>query len=468
VLSAARDANSVHAPNRIASALLIVAIVGAPFPFGSSDPLAIAFWCLLLGIAAICVSPRGLAKGQFLLLAGIGAVVLLYGLVLHEQLSSQPWLAMPHPLWSEASSALGAPIEPSVSIARYQPFFSLGAALAGILALSLGLIVGADRNRARQLLLFFGWSGALYALYGILGDLIDPTMILWRKKETGIVVTGTFINRNTAAAYFGSCAVVWLLLLSERIYRRLPEPPFHWKVFTNRLLSDRSVDSLVALVMFFLCLAAMFMTQSRAGVVVSLAAMVIAVCIFFYRELPSRMSAAIVFAAIAGVALFLLQFLGGSVGRRFDAVGLADGGRLDSYRSTLRMIGEHPWWGTGLGTFVWSFPSYRSSDISIWGVWDIAHSTPLELAADMGIPFSILIGLGWIAILAVLIRGVLARGPSESIVPLSAFSVALIGLMHSMVDFTFQIPGFAIVAFALVGAGLGRSFPSNSKRSAAG
>lgn len=102
--------------------------------------------------------------------------------------------------------------------------------------------------------------------------------------------------------------------------------------------------------------------------------------------------------------------------------------------------------------------------MSIRGVWDIGHSTPLELAAELGLPFSILIGLGWIVILAVLIRGVLARS-AESIVPLAALSVALIGLAHSMIDFTFQIPGFAIVAFALVGAGLGRSFPSRAKSS---
>ena len=52
------------------------------------------------------------------------------------------------------------------------------------------------------------------------------------------------------------------------------------------------------------------------------------------------------------------------------------------------MIADHPWFGTGLGTFVWSFPAYRSANISLWGVWDLAHSTPLELAADLGLPLA--------------------------------------------------------------------------------
>ena len=53
----------------------------------------------------------------------------------------------------------------------------------------------------------------------------------------------------------------------------------------------------------------------------------------------------------------------------FEMEGFVDQGRLETYRSTLRMIADHPWFGTGLGTFVWSFPAYRS-DVSMWGVWD--------------------------------------------------------------------------------------------------
>jgi hypothetical protein len=49
-------------------------------------------------------------------------------------------------------------------------------------------------------------------------------------------------------------------------------------------------------------------------------------------------------------------------------------------------------------------------------------------------------------------------GRRDSIVPLAALSVALIGLLHSTVDFSLQESGYAIVAFAVVGVGLGQSF----------
>jgi O-antigen ligase len=125
------------------------------------------------------------------------------------------------------------------------------------------------------------------------------------------------------------------------------------------------------------------------------------------------------------------------------------------------MIADHPWFGTGLGTFVWSFPAYRSANVSMQGVWDIAHSTPLELASDLGLPLAGFIGLAWLIVLVVLVRGMRQRR-RDLIVPVGALAVASLGLAHSVIDFSLQIPGYAIIVFALVGAGLAQSFSSNN------
>jgi O-antigen ligase len=144
---------------------------------------------------------------------------------------------------------------------------------------------------------------------------------------------------------------------------------------------------------------------------------------------------------------------------------LSGEGRLEIYRSTLRMIADHPWFGTGLGTFEWSFPSYRKVNVSVWGVWDRAHSTPLELASDLGLPLTGLIVVAWLVVLAPLVWGVRIRH-RDLIVPVGALAVAVLGLAHSMVDFSLQIPGYSIPVFALVGAGLAQSFPSINKNNA--
>ena len=452
--------------NRISSLILFATVAAAPFPFGSSAPAAIAFWCIVLGLGVIAVSPRALRREHIPLLGLALLVVLAYAFVLHEQLAARPWIASPHPIWHEAAEALGMPIAPSVSIARNQPFFALGAPLANMLAVICSFIVCIDRDRANQLLLVIAWSGVAYAVYGIAAHLIDPTHILWREKEAyRDVLTATFINRNTAAVYFGSCAVVWLLFLSRSLRRRLPPGSIHWRGVPRWLLSEMPRPIVLSFAMLLLCLVAMLMTNSRAGIVLSLMALIIAFVGFFYRDLPRRGGAAAALVIGGLIALVFLQVLGGNVSGRFDVQGLSDEGRFDVYRSTLRMIADHPWFGTGLGTFVWSFPAYRSANISMWGVWDIAHSTPLELASDLGLPLAGLVGLAWLIILAVLIHGIRLRR-RDLIVPVGAFAVAILGLAHSVIDFSLQIPGYAIVVFALAGAGLAQSFSSNNVNTA--
>ncbi len=322
-------------------------------------------------------------------------------------------------------------------------------------------------RRARQLLQVIAWSGAAYAIYGVMSFLIDPTMLLWREKLYYLgSVTGPFVNRNTAAAYFGSCSVVWLAFLLEQVRRHLRTDKIVWKKVPARILKNTPRSIIVSFCMLFACLIALFLTTSRAGVALSLFALIVTFIVYFRRDLPPRSG---LWIAIGGASLFvlvLLQFFGGAVSNRFDVQGLADEGRLEAYRSTLRIIADYPWFGTGLGTFAWAFPEYRSAAISMRGVWDIAHNTPLELASEVGLPLASAVCVGWLVMLGVLIRGIRIRR-RDTIIPLAAFSVSLIANLHSWVDFTLQIPGYAIVAFALVGVGLAQSFGAKSTEKSA-
>jgi O-Antigen ligase len=451
-------------PNRVSSFVLYVAIGGAPLPFGSRDPITVAFWCFLLGLGLLFASPRQLRHGHFMLLGGIAFIIACYGFVLHEQLADHPWIASPNPIWAKASELLGQPLPPSVSILRGESFYALGGQLANVLALVLGLVVGTDREYARRALQVMAWAGAGYAVYGIADLLFDPTAILWREKIFNTEsLTATFINRNTAAAYFGSCAVAWLIMLMARVRGKLPAGPIVWAKLPRHIVSGGSGETQIAtrFAMFFVCVTAMFMTASRGGVLVSLFAMVVAVIVFLRRDLPRVISVLLAMVAAGFVALTLLQFLGGNVGSRIDAGGLVEQGRLAAYQSTLRIIADYPWFGTGSGTFISIFPAYRSGNISIFSIWNLAHSTPLELATELGIPLTLVIAAGWIVAIIVLIRGT-RRSRRDTIVPLAALAVSLIALLHSSIDFSLQVSGYAIVVFALVGVGLAQSFHDGS------
>jgi O-antigen ligase len=451
-------------PNRFASLILFVAIAGAPLPFGSLDATIVAFWCFLLGLGLMFASPRQLRAGHYALLGGIALIIAGYGFVLHEQLAAHPWIASPNPIWAKASALLGQPVQPSVSIIRGEPFYALGPPCAALLALILGLVVGADNGRARQALLVMGWSGVCYAVYGIAALLFDPTAILWREKTVNLdSLTATFLNRDTAAIYFGTCAIVWLVLLLATLRGKLPAGPIVWAKAARSIVKRTSGQTqfVIRFFMFFVCLAAMFMTGSRGGVLFSLFAMVVTFVVFLRKDLPRGMNLLLTAAAAATVSLVLLQFLGGNVEQRIASAGLGDLGRLAAYRSTLRIIADNPWFGTGLGTFRSAFPAYRSADISIFGVWTVAHSTPLELAAELGIPLALMIAAAWVVAIIVLLRGT-RRSRRDTVAPLAAFGVALAALLHTSIDFSLQVSGVAIVVFALVGIGLAQSFDTGS------
>lgn len=453
----------------LSSWFLFAAAALAPLPFGSSRPSAVAVWCIVLGMS-LALAPIGtLSRGQLALGGLVGVVVAAYALVLHEQLAAHPWLpdAAPNPIWGQAEAALGQPLVPLVSIARNQPWLELGRPLVCVLAICCGFLVGADTERARRLFKVIAWSGAAYAAYGILAHLFDPTHIFWLEKEAYVdSVTGPFINRNTAGAYFGSCAVAWSVLLWEQARDEMPGGPLDWRAMGVRLASAPSTAVVIAFAMLFLCLSALFMTGSRGAVLVSLLALVVGFVAFFRRHLRGRVGLVAGLAGASAAALAVLQVMGGSTSVRLDVQGLADEGRIETYKATLRMIADHPWFGTGLGTFADAFPAYRGSNASVWGVWDMAHNALLQIAADMGVPIAALVVVVWVVIFGVLTHGVLTRR-RRRLLPVAALAVAILGVLHSLMDFSLQIPGYSIVALSLIGAGLAQSFAGEGRKGTA-
>ena len=102
----------------------------------------------------------------------------------------------------------------------------------------------------------------------------------------------------------------------------------------------------------------------------------------------------------------------------------------------------------------------------MWGVWDIAHNSLLEIAADMGVPIAALVVAAWMVIFAVLVHGSRVRRRGL-LFPVAALAVALVAVLHSLIDFSLQIPGYSIVALSLIGTGLAQSFAGDHSRGSA-
>jgi hypothetical protein len=471
--------------DRGACTLFYLVVALAPLPVSSIEPETVAIWCVILGVAVILASLLELRTPQLVFIGLAAGLAAAYGIVLHEQLSVHPWFASPHPIYNETAEMLEMPIEPSASIARNQPLFAIGTPLAGLLSFLCGLMVGTDRSHARRLLEVIAWSGAAYAIYGIALALVDPATGAFRVRP--IALTSTVVNRNTAAVYFGACSAIWLLLvceqfrqfvLNERSGRDLSLINHQSSWLAQRILllilNERGgkdltlinhqplwlVQHILLLTMMVICLLATVMTGSRAGVGLSLLGFVVAVVGFLYRDLEGRRGVFVAVGAGCGLALLTLVVLAGNVVARLDE-GLIDHTRLSLYRSTLRMILDHPWFGTGLGTFASAFPAYRSDNVSMYGIYETAHSTLLEIAAEAGLPLAGIVVIGWMIAFGVLGHGVRTRR-KDRIIPAAALSVGLVAVLHSLVDFSMQAPGFAIVMLGLVGAGISQSWKPDS------
>lgn len=156
--------------------------------------------------------------------------------------------------------------------------------------------------------------------------------------------------------------------------------------------------------------------------------------------------------ALALVAGLLAIWLGlGWTVQRFEHLNpgdLSHDRRASIYRDTWRIVRDHPWIGTGLGTLETVFPRYESYYDGL--VVDHAHNDYLELLADTGLIGGLCVlafvgFLGWLGLYH-LHR---ATGP----VCRSLYCGALVAcaglLLHSMVDFNFHIPSNAMLFLLL-------------------
>jgi O-antigen ligase len=302
--------------------------------------------------------------------------------------------------------------------------------MVAFLPLLSGFLVGNGRAFAKSIIRTVAWSGAFYAIYAILSFIWEPGMVLWRNKIAyTTVLTGTFINRNTAAIYFGTCAVLWLLLFFKSMFG----PTLRISADTHLsslLLRDMPRRAVLNLGMFMLLMSATFMTGSRAGSLLFLLGSA-GVCFLLLRKKGSGGKA--VLGLLAGLALagaILLEIVGSGVDARIGSEGLADAARLSVYRAVLRLIIDHPW----LGAFAWVFPNYRPTDISGFGVWDREHNTLLEIASEQGIPFAVLVLGAFLMIIWTLVIGSRVRR-SGKIYPVAGLLFALLSATHCLSRF---------------------------------
>lgn len=441
--------------HRISQFIAFFVILTAPLPFGSVNLIWVWIWIALLVVSLMTADLSRLCRADLWIL-GSTAVILLFTCTLAVfQIWPGGSLELANPAWEAARRLAGVTLPDRLSVTASVPWVAFGSCLLFALALVRAYLIATNEEAARSLLRATAYAGFAYAVYGIAAQLFAPTRLLWRTKEHYLTfATGTFVNRNTAAAFWGCCAVLFL----GRLFALSSDTWFAQR--GPRRVQHSVVDHPIALCSgLIVCLTAVGMTGSRAGVLLTLLglAFLANLQLMQYRDQLKRYWLVAGTVAVAAIVVFFV--IGGMASSRVGMFGMGDPRRLQVYRTSLEMLRGHELFGWGLGNFEAAFPAFRTADLGSQGIWDKAHSTPLEMLVSAGIPLTILVcGLAAF-FFGRMIVGSFARR-RDNYIPATGAAVFLLGALHSSVDFSVQVTGFAVLFAAIIGCGLAQSISS--------
>ena len=233
------------------------------------------------------------------------------------------------------------------------------------------------------------------------------------------------------------------------------------RVLLLNSLNERVAISLIlrasaALTCFF----ALLLTNSRGGLIASSVGLLVALGVLEIDKFKRRIGYAIALSICALIALaaWLTQM------GRIASEGVIDDGRWQVYSLAAEAIGRRPLLGAGAGSFEILFPSLRTTDLSNWGVWDYAHSTILEIAVEMGLPVAGMVTLAALASIFLLVRRALKADLRYRVSLAAIAGIAVMTYLHSLIDFSLQIPGYSIPFGILIGCGLADATADRSSR----
>jgi O-antigen ligase len=458
------------AVDRVGFYLLTCCVAFAPIPFGSNSDgfaglLGVALTVALIGTFAAPQPDPGVHRLHTAVIA-LALVIALWSVAQVVSFHGASWSSS---VWRTVGELIGETHD-AIAVARYQPLYSLGHVLLPFAAFLCALVYVRDTARYTAFLNILITVGFIVTVVCLAQYRYAPDMLLWAEKQHYLwSFSGSFVNPNTAATYLG---VVMLMALSAALshveraggmrvllgpHRGLTESaPVRW----GALLAYLS-----AALVFFI---ALMLTQSRAGIMASLAGAAVLTGAFAYLAVRRRSSllTALGFGALVlcGAAL-LVHFYIERLRHRLEIEGFVDEGRACTYEATWRAVQEHFWQGTGLGTFQDIFPRYRLLQCGLDGHWNMAHNLFLEGMLSLGaVVFVLCCLIVYTFLLHAYARGVRKRRQMR-FVPLSCLGILVILTLHSLVDFSMQIPGLAVFAGSVLGAGAAVSLEPPGARS---
>lgn len=336
---------------------------------------------------------------------------------------------------------LTSPVEYEGRLEIFQLFFCVAAYF---------IAVHIWRNPRHRLVLICLLAGlaVFEAMYGIWQALTRTDAIFhWlRTPSYRGRASGTFVCPNHLA---GCLHVIVSMLVARLVLVRAEAATFERSMLVKVGLIYASATAAAGIAF----------TQSRAGWLA--AAVGVGVVLFWGRRLSRRLLVAIgLLVVVAGLLVAIVSEAGWSrvgdtvkrdPGGGFRLNEATLGGRVLMAKGTLGMIREHPFFGSGPGTWQWLFQARK--DPRLVPHPEYAHNDHLNLLSDYGVAGGLL--MAWLVVAIyrqARVLGRLGEPPEQRAFAIGTAAAVSAILVHSLFDFNLHIPGNAVVLAVVVGA----------------
>ena len=351
------------------------------------------------------------------------------------------------------------------SVSVFETYQSLLKGIGLTSFFALALLNLDSRRRVTRAIWIVVLAAAFQAIFGALMVLTGWELGFFIEKSAyrGLA-TGTYINRNHLAGYLEMALAlgIGLLLAQSTQYRGSFRQRLRQLV--RMLLSTKVVLRLLLAIMVI----ALVLTRSRMGNTAFFASLMITGGLALVLMRNKTLSTTILLSSLLVIDIAIVGTFFGveKVAERLQNTTSETESRDEVTRDTLQIARDHLLAGIGAGTFIYSYPAYKSDDVTAIQVYNNAHNDHAQFMAEFGLPAFLLLALAvlisaWWAIMAMVKRNSeLFKG-----VGFGACMGIIALLIHSAVDFNLQIPANAYMFVLLLAlAAVARWTPHKSEK----
>lgn len=425
---------------RLGTTLLVATICFGPLAFGATEPwsraiLVALIFCLLI-VTTFDSNTNACDSFNFCRMTLLPACAILATLAFVQASNPNP-LFGPNFGWPSTTSAHASYSEGLLYVA-YAAFLWASSS-----------ILQRDSNIKVLAWTIFG-LGACIALAGIVQQGTDNTLLYGFRRIQYGKPFGPYVNRNNAACLLTTSLSIGAGVLLDRYLNRVRNQDLG-------KFGDFAAQQITLVMFLGLITFGLWRTQSRGGIVAAIGGALAflglsaALAKTSFARWTLRIGLLIAVILIGFFAARNPTFFGFPNNLLDAPLDFSIYTRLAVLRNAGQMISDFPIWGSGIGAFRHTYLAYQES--YQYGFIRYAHSDWLELLIEGGIFSFTVVTISLTAVAWKGLRTVSAFSHESHFgVQIGLLSAAVAFLIHSLVEFNFQIPANAVMFLVICSA----------------